>query len=543
MKTISREAIIRMTGGARSSVGGGVGGGNNGMDLSGYALQSWVDENYLSIAFFRNLFRAYESDGTTEVLPNGEGTTIDNIKAMFGFWTDQYLSALGQNSSGGGGGGGSSTLSGLNDVQLGTLAANDVLTYDGSGHWVNTPKATLLSGYATQSWVTGTALTGYATQSWVGQQGFLTSVAFADLTSHPTTLSGYGITDALVSETTFWGRAANNGVVSGDMTGVGSITMSGFLYLDNGKTIYFKDTGGTYRNAITFNTLNDFAIGYHIRLQGYTTDIQGGKITFGVGTTRIDAFEITNSGLCYVKSTQGLRIGNGLITWDSTNNALKVSAYNGGAASIYALGGVSALGYTTGDGGGGAAALTDLADVTITSPTAGQILVYDGTGHWQNVTANYLSKTGGSMTGNIDFGAERGLIFDIDSSIRTGSDNYLHINAYEELVLEVDNHEWLTINTDGDLRQNDNYESGAYAKLFFDSTGYNIGVYGTATRNSIYLLNDVYCSANVEVTDDLTVYGDIHGEKFYLDNTHYIYLDNGTLKYYDGSTSKTVVLQ
>ena len=105
MKTISREAIIRMTGGARSSVGGGVGGGNNGMDLSGYALQSWVDENYLSIAFFRNLFRAYESDGTTEVLPNGEGTTIDNIKAMFGFWTDQYLSALGQNSSGGGGGG------------------------------------------------------------------------------------------------------------------------------------------------------------------------------------------------------------------------------------------------------------------------------------------------------------------------------------------------------------------------------------------------------------------------------------------------------
>lgn len=38
-----------------------------------------------------------------------------------------------------------------------------------------------------------------ASQTWVGQQGFLTSVAFGDLTSHPTTLSGYGITDAYIS--------------------------------------------------------------------------------------------------------------------------------------------------------------------------------------------------------------------------------------------------------------------------------------------------------------------------------------------------------
>ena len=164
----------------------------------------------------------------------------------------------------GGGGGGSSTLAGLNDVQLGTLAANDVLTYDGSGHWVNTPKTTLLSGYATQSWVTGTALSGYATQSWVqnqgyltsaaisdmatktwvgqqgyltssaisdmatktwvGQQGYLTSVAFGDLTSHPTTLSGYGITDAITDNTTFWGQTVTNGAVTGSLTNVHDIS-------------------------------------------------------------------------------------------------------------------------------------------------------------------------------------------------------------------------------------------------------------------------------------------------------------------------------
>ena len=83
-----------------------------------------------------------------------------------GFYSDSFVSALGLNSSGGGGGG-SSTLAGLNDVSLGTLAANDVLTYDGNGHWVNTSKATLLTGYATQQWVqsqgylTASSLNGY----------------------------------------------------------------------------------------------------------------------------------------------------------------------------------------------------------------------------------------------------------------------------------------------------------------------------------------------------------------------------------------------
>ena len=151
---------------------------------AGYALTSNVysktecDERFMTIAFFRSLFRAYTS-GNTEVTPNaGDTSTIDNIKAMFGFWTNAYISALGQNSSGGGGGGGSSTLAGLNDVQLGTLNANDVLIYDGNGHWINTTKATFLSGYVTTS-----DISDMATKTWVGQQGFLTSNSFSALTT------------------------------------------------------------------------------------------------------------------------------------------------------------------------------------------------------------------------------------------------------------------------------------------------------------------------------------------------------------------------
>jgi hypothetical protein len=49
-----------------------------------------------------------------------------------------------------GGGGGSSTLSGLTDVALGTLAGNDVLTYNSStGKWNNKPTAVTFTFTAT----------------------------------------------------------------------------------------------------------------------------------------------------------------------------------------------------------------------------------------------------------------------------------------------------------------------------------------------------------------------------------------------------------
>ena len=54
---------------------------------------------------------------------------------------------------------------------------------------------------------------------------FLTSVSFNDLTSHPTTLSGYGITDAVDDSTTWWGASISNGAVTGAMTSVGNITL------------------------------------------------------------------------------------------------------------------------------------------------------------------------------------------------------------------------------------------------------------------------------------------------------------------------------
>lgn len=65
--------------------------------------------------------------------------------------------------------------------------------------------------------------------------------------------------------------------------------------------------------------------------------------------------------------------------------------------NFYSDGGVSALGQNSGGGGGGASALTDLVDVAISSPTNGQVLMYNSsTGKWYNGTVQ--SGGGGTVT-------------------------------------------------------------------------------------------------------------------------------------------------
>lgn len=119
--------------------------------LGDYATETWVSQNYISIAYFDRLFRAY--NGNTLVSHNDETSTIDNIKAMFGFWTEQYLSALGNS----GGGSVSLTLANMGDVSLNNLADGQTLVYDATeGKWVN-ESASIVGNYLPLS---GGTLTG-----------------------------------------------------------------------------------------------------------------------------------------------------------------------------------------------------------------------------------------------------------------------------------------------------------------------------------------------------------------------------------------------
>ena len=81
-----------------------------------------------------------------------------------------------------------------------------------------------------------------------------------------------------------------------------------------------------------------------------------------------------------------LQIGEAIIEWDDTNNALVFrTADRSGYVGFYGEY-TSALGLnpdTGGGGGGGATALSELSDVQLSGLLAGDVLIYDGT-HWVN---------------------------------------------------------------------------------------------------------------------------------------------------------------
>jgi hypothetical protein len=138
---LSRDAIQRMVeAGGGSGGGGGLSQSQIDAMLAGYAQRSWVDKNYLSIEFFSSIFRIHstEAGGDNDLIePNSQlpqDTSHVNIEAMFGFWTDLYISALGKSPTGQPA---SLFLSSMGDVSIPSPANGQVLTYDSaSGKWV-----------------------------------------------------------------------------------------------------------------------------------------------------------------------------------------------------------------------------------------------------------------------------------------------------------------------------------------------------------------------------------------------------------------------
>lgn len=83
----------------------------------------------------------------------------------------------------------------------------------------------------------------------------------------------------LATARTIWGQAFDGSAnVSGNMTGVGNIVMSGVLNLDNNRGITVKDTEGESLGVLNFNTTNDLHFGYYTANKGYNTYIAGNNI-------------------------------------------------------------------------------------------------------------------------------------------------------------------------------------------------------------------------------------------------------------------------
>jgi hypothetical protein len=315
-----------------------------------------------------------------------------------------------------------------------------------------------LTGYATQPWVeqqgyiTASALTGYATQQWVQRQGYLTSVSFNNLTSHPTTIEGYGITDAKIQNGTitlgsnsitpltshqtvngmFWGQSwSNGGTVKGSLaagSNGGVIEQFHCIELNNAGSL------SGYGGYIDFH--------YNGSAADYTTRL----IESEAGVMLIQA---KNSASPYADKVVGLKIGSNVtgesyvqignvkLVYDSTNNALKVEKGDGTAANFYATGGVSALGFGSGSGGS-----------------------------VENLT----------VTGTLTFSVNG-----MDSTIYADNDGYLHIDGNENITMgnDVRMGGYSLYTNGGDV----NCGGGKmYASRFYVGTGRYIYLDGTTLK-------------------------------------------------------------
>jgi len=403
---LNQEQIRRMVGQGGGSVRGG--GSFDPSLLSGYATMIWTEENYLSKVFFNNLFTIHTTittvvtddhgdiiEGptvTTGILtPNEEpGETItedgetgytttvtvaiESVEVKAGLWTDKYLSALGKNS--GGGGGGATLLSELDDVELTNLTNGQGLIYNAtSGKWENQNIGGGGGGGGTLTSIGLVMPTGFAVSpSTLTADGSFT-VSFAEGYSLPTS-----------AKQTNWDSAYTFTSNSGFGT-------AGSDYVP-------VRLGSTTKNVLTA----------HQSLEGYASELWVGQQISGMATqTWADGRFVPLAGTTQMAGTfrpasnGGASLGtssyrfsnvyaqNANLSTKLTIGGIEITVENGALkidGDVFATGAMSALGQSSG-GGGGAQVLDDLLDVNISNPTAGQVLKYhivNGVGGWYNGT-------------------------------------------------------------------------------------------------------------------------------------------------------------
>lgn len=184
------------------------------------------------------------------------------------------------------------------------------------------------------------------------------------------------------------------GSSGGSGGGNGSIPAGAFVtpqyYSQNFGLLYKQVTTDGTTGTVT--TAFELAAPNMIPTEGTETDPTTGNVV----VTSLIGPQVMNA----------LVIGNIMLTYDETNNAIKVVNRDGTtAANFYATGGVSALGYGPGGGGGGGADLnllldninsSSIGDIAPGASEVGKCLVYNGNNTWAWATPG-----GGGGTGTV----------------------------------------------------------------------------------------------------------------------------------------------
>lgn len=363
----------------------GVAGATKGSVLT-FNGDKWYADKPKTAEGINRLFSALDADGN-EVDPSDDTKTIASIRANFGFWGVDYISAKGV-SKGSGGTGGASTLYQLvdvlaNDTEDGVegAAAGKALVFDGT-HWragdAGLNESQLYSyltanKYLTQSaadsrYVTssrkviagtglsgGGALTSDVTLS-LGTSGVVagtytkvmvdaygrvtsgTNLSATDIpnldwskitTGKPTTLAGYGITDAVTLTTA--------------QTISGRKTFSQNIVFNNNGGITYTDSNVVLRNSDGHTILASFGNGeINLRPNGHN-NTEGAVWINKAGNVQAPSV-----------STNTITIGDAQLVYDSKNKALRVKhRTDGNTVGFYSDGWITALGVQTGGAGGG----------------------------------------------------------------------------------------------------------------------------------------------------------------------------------------------
>lgn len=367
-------------------------------------LQSKMDKTA-----FSKLFTALDASGN-EVDPSDDTKTIASIRANFGFWGVDYISAKGV-SKGSGGTGGASTLYQLvdvlaNDTEDGVegAAAGKALVFDGT-HW-----------RAGDAGLNESQLYSYLTAN-----KYLTQSA-ADsryVTSSRKVIAGTGLSGggALTSDVTL--SLGTSGVVAGTYT---KVMVDAYGRVTSGTNLSSTDIPNLDWSKITTGKPTTLA-GYGITDAYTKTEADGKYVTIATAQTVSGAktFSATMKTASVLPSTdansalggianrwgnvysvngvfsqnvtakllsasESLQIGDAYLKWDAANNAVYVIKKDGTTpVGFYSTDWLSAKGLSM--SGAQTGTLDSLNDVEITDPVNGQALKYDAASKkWVNGT-------------------------------------------------------------------------------------------------------------------------------------------------------------